>query len=91
MTHEEFSKIRSLDTAIRRASAVLHAITVYKQDKDRQGMHILLNHELSRSVLNIVFPEIENEVLDLLEKRYNQLMTMWVQELNNLRGEVYGH
>ena len=91
MTHEEFSKIKSLDTAIRRASAVLHAITVYRQDKNKQGIHILLDHETSRSSLNIVFPEIEDAVLDLLEHKYNELMTMWVNELRNIRGELYGH
>ena len=91
MTKEQFSQIKSLDTAIRRGSAVLGAITKYRQDKKKQGMFIQLDHEYYRTMVNVCFPEIEEEVLDLLEKRYNNLMTMWVQELRNIRGEIYGH
>ena len=85
MTHDEFNKVKSLDTAIRRGSAVLTAITHYKQNKDKQGIMVLLNHETKRTVIDIAFPEIENEVLSLLEQRYNQLMSMWVDELRRIR------
>lgn len=84
MTHEEFSKIRSLDTAIRRGSKVLDELVKYKADKTKQGMMVVLNHETRRTVIDIVFPEIENEVIALLEQRYNQLMSMWVDELRRI-------
>ena len=85
MTHEEFNRIKSLDTAIRRGSKVLEELVKYKADKTKQGMMVVLNHETRRTVIDIVFPEIENEVLSLLEQRYNQLMSMWVDELRRIR------
>lgn len=91
MTKEQFNQVKSLDTAVRRGSAVLSAITKYRQDKKKQGIFIQLEHEYYMSMVNVCFPEIEDAVLDLLEHKYNELMTMWVQELRNIRGEIYGH
>lgn len=87
---ERFKRVEALNTALRRGSEVLAAITKYEKDKNRQGLFLQLDHETYRTLVNVCFPEIEQEVLDLLKPRYNQLMITWVHELRNLQGEVLG-
>lgn len=88
MTKEKYSKKRALITALKRGAGVLAAIDKYERDKKKQGMFIQLDHEYYRSLVNICFPEIEQEILELLKFRYNQMMRMWDQELKNTLGEI---
>lgn len=88
MTHEQFSKKRALITAIKRGTSVLISIDKYERDNKKQGMLIQLDHEYYRSLVTVCFPEIEQEVLELLKSRYTQMVQMWEQELKNLLGEI---
>lgn len=88
MTHEQCKKKQSLVTALKRGAGVLAAIDKYERDKNKQGIFIQLDHETYRSVVNICFPEIEQEVIAVLKSRYTQLMRMWDQELKNVIGEI---
>ncbi len=90
MTKEQYSKKRYLVTAIQRAAGVLASIDKYERDKDKQGMYIQLDHKEYRSLVNICFPEVEQEVLELLKSRYSQMMQMWDQELRDALGEIIG-
>lgn len=85
---EQYKKKQSLVTALQRGAGVLAAIDKYERDKNKQGIFILLDHETYRSVVNVCFPEIEQEVLELLKSRYTQMMRMWDQELKNIMGEI---
>lgn len=85
---EQCKKKVSLNTALRNGAGVLAAIDKYERDKNKQGLFIQLDHEEYRSVVNICFPEIEQEVLTILKSRYTQLMQMWSQELRNIMGEI---
>ena len=88
MTREQYSKKRCLITALTRGAGVLAAIDKYERDKDKQGLFIQLDHKEYRSLVNVCFPEIEQEVLALLKSRYTQLMRSWDQELKNIMGEI---
>lgn len=88
MTKEQYNKKRALITALKRGTGVLASIDKYERDKKKQGMFIQLDHEYYRSLVTVCFPEIEQEVLELLKYRYTQMMQMWEQELKNLLGEI---
>lgn len=85
---KQYKKKQSLVTALQRGAGVLAAIDKYERDKNKQGIFILLDHETYRSVVNVCFPEIEQEVIATIKSRYTQLMRMWDQELKNIMGEI---
>lgn len=88
MTREQYSKKQSLITALKRGAGVLAAIDKYEQDKKKQGILIQLDHEYYRTLVDVCFPEIEQEIIAILKSRYTQLMQMWNQELKNMLGEI---
>lgn len=85
---EQYKKKQSLVTALQRGAGVLAAVDKYERDKNKQGISILLDHETYRSIVNVCFPEIEQEVIATIKSRYTQLMRMWDQELKNIIGEI---
>lgn len=85
---EQCKKKVNLITALKRGAGVLAAIDKYERDKKKQGILIQLDHEYYRSLVDICFPEIEQEILELLKSRYNQMMRMWDQELKDIMGEI---
>lgn len=90
MTREQYSKKQSLITALKRGAGVLAAIDKYERDKKKQGILIQLDHEYYRALVDVCFPEIEQEIIAILKSRYTQLMQMWNQELKNMLGEIVG-
>lgn len=85
---EQYKKKVSLNKALRNGAGVLAAIDKYERDKNKQGMFIQLDHETHRTLINICFPEIEQEVLEVLKSRCTHLMQMWQQELKDTLGEI---
>lgn len=85
---EQYKKKACLNTALRNGAGVLAAIDKYEHDKNKQGIYIQLDHETHRTLVNICFPEIEQEILEVLKSRYTRLMQMWNQELRNTIGEI---
>lgn len=85
---EQYKKKQGLIKALQRGAGVLAAIDKYEHDKNKQGIFVLLDHETYRSVVNICFPEIEQEVIATIKSRYTQFMRVWDQELKNTMGEI---
>lgn len=78
----------ALITAIQNGAGVLAAVDKYERDKDKQGLFIQLDHKEYRSLVNICFPEVEQEIINIIKSRYTQLMQTWNQELKNILGEI---